>query len=163
MAFESENVPKNKKYMISTRGNSAYKWQTDPSIIGALEVPSEPRLNLHDEYTAWGVEGKQDVFEEALHVWMERNLRDDFIRACENVPIETCCCGLLSDDDSTMKVLVPAVNNGWIKATNIKLAQSGHTFAIDTFIWTWHNATGKSETNILLVRFFQLPTSVSAN
>ncbi|KAG7337233.1 hypothetical protein IV203_036301 [Nitzschia inconspicua] len=29
---------------------------------------------------------------------------------------------------------------------------------IDVFLWSWQNASGKSETNIMLIRFFQLST-----
>ena len=28
-------------------------------------------------------------------------------------------------------------------------------FKIDCYVWNWHNATGKAETNILLIRFHE--------
>lgn len=31
-------------------------------------------------------------------------------------------------------------------------------FKIDLFLWSWQNASGKAETNILLIRFFILST-----
>jgi len=98
---------------------------------------------------------RQEEFDKALQVWEEWNLRNQFIKAVEQIPKETCCCGLLNDDDSTIKALAPALNKGWIKHINKKLHAKQKGFKLDAFVWQWHNATGKSETNILLIRFFK--------
>jgi hypothetical protein len=155
MSMESEKVPKGKQYMISTRENSEYKWQNERGIIGALEVPSQPGLNLQEEYIQRTIEGKKEAFAAALRVWEDWKLRDEFIRACENVPKETCCCGLVPDDDSTMKSMIPALNKGWMKAVNERLSKDGKDFHLDSFVWNWHNAVGKSETNVLMIRFYE--------
>ena len=157
--LEQEEVPEGKKYMISTRENSEYKWQNDPHVIGALEVPSQPDLKVHDHYSSRCVNGKEEAFDDAMEVWEDWKLKEEFVKACDNVPVATCCCGLIQNDDKTIKNLVPSLNNGWIKATNQKLAGENMGFKLDVFIWTWHNAVGKAETNILLIRFFKTKTT----
>ena len=158
MDFEQEEVPPGKKYMISTRNNSEYKWHAR-DVVGALEVSSEPELKLRLPLTERVV--KKELFERYLKVWKDWKLRDEFIQACENAPKETCCCGLVSDNDATIKKLVEALNDGWIKATNEKLVRHHKNFKLDAYNWNWHNATGKAETNILLIRFFEIPTEQS--
>jgi len=154
LKLEEENVPQYKRYMISTRGNSEYKWQAAPHVIGALEVPSDPYFNLSGDFTVRHVSGKEDAFDKALDDWRGMSLKSDFQKAAENGPKETCCCGALPDDDETIKCLVPALNKGWVKRTNTRLLDEQKHFTLDVFLWQWHNATGKSETNILLIRFF---------
>ena len=153
---ESEDVPAGKKYMISTRENSDYKWQ-DKGVVGALEIPSEPDLELRGEYTPRHVQGKEELFDQALEFWNERKWREGFIEACENVPKATFCCGLLPDDDQTIKDMQSKLKKGWIKAMNQILRAERKDFTMDVYVWQWHNATGKSLTLILLIRFLESP------
>ncbi|KAL7571055.1 hypothetical protein ACA910_003771 [Epithemia clementina (nom. ined.)] len=153
---ETEDVPSAKKYMISTRDNSDYKWQ-DRGVIGALEVPSEPDLELRGEYIPRHVRGHEELFDQALELWNQRKWRDGFIEACENVPKATFCCGLLPDDDQTIRDIQQKLTKGWIKALNQILRSERKDFLMDVFIWQWHNATGKSLTLILLIRFLESP------
>jgi hypothetical protein len=60
------------------------------------------------------------------------------------------------DSSSTIKQYVTLLNDGWVRYANKKLVSRG--FKIDAFHWNWQNSTGKSETNILLIRFFELST-----
>ena len=154
MKFEQEKVPKDKKFMISTRDNSGYKWHAK-QVVGALEVPSEPDLQLRLAYTQRTVDGKEELFQSYVKTWDRWGLREEFIQACENLPPETCCCGFVTDNDETIKRIAGSLNQGWIKSTNESLAKRGKKFRLDTFLWTWHNAVGKAETNILLIRFFE--------
>ena len=153
---ESEDVPPGKKFMISTRENSDYKWQ-DKGVVGALEIPSEPDLQLRGEYIPRHVKGKEELFEQALEFWNERKWREGFISACENVPKATFCCGLLPDDDQTIKDIRKKLTKGWVKAMNQILRAERKDFVMDVHTWSWHNATGKSLTLILLVRFLESP------
>jgi hypothetical protein len=87
--LEQEAVPASKKYMISTRENSEYKWQTDPTIVGALEIPSDPYFRLDGEYKSRPVHGKQQEFDRALQVWESMDLRQEFQKAAEAGPKST--------------------------------------------------------------------------
>lgn len=156
LGFEEEKVPDSKRHMISTRLNSAYKWQTH-NTVGALEVPSEPTLDVHLEYAKRIVPEKEEKFNEYLKQWDKLHLQSQFIRACNARPVETCCCGMVTNNDETIKTLVPALNKGWVKTVNERLIQANKKFQIDVFLWSWHNATGKAESNILLIRFFERP------
>jgi hypothetical protein len=98
--------------------------------------------------------GREEVFQDALQAWEDFKLRDGFIEACDSLPIEMCCCGMLQDADGTIKECVPILNENWVKAANRKLLERG--MKIDMFLWNWQNASGKAETNILLIRFFEL-------
>ena len=153
MEFEQEEVPKDKKYMISTRLNSVYRWQDGPNVIGALEVHSEPDFQPREHLESQSVPGRQDDLDKTQKVWDEMKLRDEFVAACEGIPKSTCCCGLIPDDDSTMKEVARVLTRGWIKSVNKRLAKREENFQIDIFVWQWHNATGKAETKILLLRF----------
>lgn len=152
---EREDVPASKQNMISTRENSDYKWQQTRSVIGALEVPSEPDFNFEGDLNPRFVEGLESEFDEALDVWNKHKLRKEFIKACKNVPQASFCCGLLTDQDKWIRNIQKSLTKGWIKATNQRLRAELKTFYLDVFIWQWHNATGKSTTNILLIRFFE--------
>lgn len=101
------------------------------------------------------VPGKEDLLEKALEVWKELRLRDDFVAACERLPMEMCCCGLLSDQDGTKRRFVMLLNEGWCKRANKKLNKRKAGLKVDCFLWNWQNASGKSESNILLIRFIQ--------
>jgi hypothetical protein len=87
--LEQEAVPANKKYMISTRENSEYKWQTDPAIVGGLEVPSDPYFRLDGEYNSRPVPGKQHEFDRALQIWESMGLRQEFQKSAEAGPKST--------------------------------------------------------------------------
>jgi hypothetical protein len=166
-------------FHLCTRHNSDYKWRTSPAIMGCLEVPSEPTLSLQAPYvvrrpavvvaatadaavqhnataTATATAAAAD-FEQALHVWHALQLRHEFVAACAGTAqVHTCCFGLVSNDDATIRQLVPDLNRGWVRATNRRLHRLGHAFGIDCFVWNWQNALGKSETNILLIRFYKV-------
>jgi hypothetical protein len=73
------------------------------------------------------------------------------VSACEAIPDETCCCGLLKDDDETKKTLVKQLNGDWAKETNEKLAP--YDTKVDVFLWHWSNISGKSESRVILIRF----------
>lgn len=152
---EREEVPANKQNMISTRDNSEYKWQQARGVIGALEVPSVPVLEFDAEYTPRYVPRKEVLFDAALEVWHEEKLKAEFIKACKNVPPASFCCGLLPDQDQWMKNIIKSLNKGFIKATNQRFRAERKDVYLDIFNWNWHNATGKSTTNILLIRFFE--------
>jgi len=157
--FETENVPQEKKFHISTRLNSDYKWKTSSNIIGCLEVPSEPELLLEAEYIKRPVRLSQDAYDYCIEVWDEWNLKAEFLKACESVPKVTCCCGLIPNDDETIKDIVSHLNKGWIRSINQRLLRENKGFKLDLYIWNWHNATGKAETNILLIRFYEYDIS----
>jgi len=161
--FATEAVPEEKKFHISTRFNSDYKWQTSPEIIGCLEVPSEPALLLDAKYIPRPVLSvSRDAFDYCLEIWEEWNLKDSFLQACEDAPKVTCCCGLLANDDATIQAMVPYLNKTWIREINQRLLRDNKGFKLDCYIWNWHNATGKAETNILLIRFYEYELGAAA-
>lgn len=152
---EREEVPAAKRWHPSTRDNSMYKWQADPFVVGALEVHSEPGLDAHREMKPLSVsEARDEAFAEARQAWKDEQLRKSFIDCCEQVPVETCCCGLITDDDRTIKNLVPYLNNVWVPEANTKLEK--HGFHVSVFLWHWSNIEGKSETTIILIRFHEI-------
>jgi hypothetical protein len=149
-------------FQLCTRQNSEHKWRTLPTIMGCLEVPSEPTLSLQARYVRRPVADHAANFGQALHVWHELQLRHEFVAACAGTAqVHTCCFGLLSNDDAVIRELVPDLNRGWVRATNRRLHRLGHAFTIDCFVWNWQNALGKSETNILLIRFHKTVPSAS--
>jgi hypothetical protein len=157
----SRPSPADKKYAISTRLNSDYKWRTSADCLGCLEVPSEPDLLLDAEYTERVVAGNEDAYEYCMEIWKAWNMRVEFIKACHNAPNVTGCCGLLRDDDATIRAIVPELNGGWVRHLNARLRRENMGFQIDCYIWNWHNAIGKAETNILLVRFFEYTPTIA--
>jgi hypothetical protein len=112
MEFEQEEVPKGKQYMISTRENSRYRWQDGPNVIGALEVHSEPDFNPTEHLKSKCAPEREEDFDKTQEVWDEMKLRDEFVEACEGIPKSTCCCGLIPDDDSTIKELARVLTRG---------------------------------------------------
>jgi hypothetical protein len=157
-----EDCNKEGFFHLSTRQNSDHKWRTSPAIIGCLEVPSEPTLSFQANYVRRPVTLHATDFGQALHVWHELKLRQEFMAACAGTAsVHTCCFGLVSNDDATIRQLVPDLNRGWVRATNRRLQRLGHAFFIDCFVWNWQNALGKSETNILLIRFHKVVPSAS--
>jgi hypothetical protein len=121
-----------------------------------LEVKSEPHLDIREELQPHLVKGREKVLHLAVKAWEDLKLRQDFIKAVKQLPTETCCCGFMSDDDATKRNYVELLNNDWCKRASKKLNQAGHAFKVDTFLWNWQNASGKSESNIIMIRFFEL-------
>jgi hypothetical protein len=152
--LDRDDVPNGKEFHTSTRQNSQYKWQTK-HVVGALEIECQPDLNLRGQMTPQNSNVlRSDKFEEAQAAFDELGLRDSFIEAAEGFPKETCCCGLIQDDQKTIKYLAPHLNKTWGKEANIKLKPKG--YKVDCFNWSWNNISGSSETHILLIRFHEL-------
>ena len=156
--MEQERVPKHKEYRFSTRENSDYKWHQDQRIVGALEVKSQPLLQLKEEFQKKYVKTKEDQFGAYLTVWETQKLRSLFLQACENVPPAMSCCGLVYDNDSTLIEITRTLNKHWVKQVNEALLKEGQGFKIDLFVWCWNNPMGKAQTSILLIRFHEIPT-----
>jgi hypothetical protein len=151
-------VPDKKKLHFSTRANSTDKW-CHAGVIGALEVDCEPTLDLEGTLTPLqGMDGDADSWKEAQKAWNTEALRESFLKACKNVPIETACCGLIQDDDERIRNLVPYLNQHWAPVANEKLEK--HGVSINAFLWHWTNVQGKAETIILLIRFVDMAVSV---
>jgi hypothetical protein len=135
---------------LSSSRSSAFKWQQDTSVIGALQVPSS---DLDFEYKGKYIElpilNKKNEFVDCLSCWNGRKLKRSFIEACDGIPPSTQCCGLINDSTKTIRDTVSLLNQGWVKAMNKKLRDDG--FKISCFAWTWFNASG--ETTVLLIRF----------
>jgi hypothetical protein len=125
-------------------------------VVGALEVKSDPIFKPRDDLIPRYKEDEESAFEEALQAWEDLKLRQAFVKACDDLPAEVCCCGLLQDEDASIKQYVNLLNEGWIRSANKKLGPRG--VKIDSFLWNWQNASGKAETNIMLIRFFKLST-----
>ena len=127
--------------------------------MGALEVPSDPYLNLHaSQYLERQIDNTtghddDDEFAQALHVWYTLNLQQDFVAAASSMSVETSCCGLVPNNDKTLLKLVPHLNRVWVPKVNEQLVAHNAPMTLDVYVWSWHNAMGKSETNILLIRF----------
>ena len=145
---------------FSNRDTVDFKWQrSSKNIVGALEVDSEPVFNPRRELKPRYRPGCEEKFHDALQAWEDLKLKQSFRKACagDELQTELCCCGFLEDPEATKKQYVKQLNDGWIKTTaNKKLASRG--FKVDAFLWTWQNASGKSETNIVLLRFYILST-----
>jgi hypothetical protein len=142
--------------IFATRATTDFKWQRPDLVVGALEVKSEPILKPRDDLLPRYKEGFDATFVYALQAWDDLKLRLSFIKACEDLPAEVCCCGFMQDNDASIRQYVSLLNEGWVKAVNKKLQSRG--LKIDIFLWTWQNASGKSETNLMLIRFFELST-----
>mmetsp|Transcript_30038 Transcript_30038/g.42592 ORF Transcript_30038/g.42592 Transcript_30038/m.42592 type:complete len:159 (-) Transcript_30038:200-676(-) len=152
--FEQENVPEGKVFRASTRDNSHNKWQTK-HVVGSMEVESEPVLNVRSDLRPLNPKVTREArWREAQNAWDELFLRKTFIEASESIPIELCCCGFLPDNTATIKKISLHLNQTWVKDANKKL--QGRGFKVDTFVWSWHNLSGQSQTHILLIRFHDL-------
>eukprot|EP00980_Cylindrotheca_fusiformis_P010624 scaffold2364_cov74-Cylindrotheca_fusiformis.AAC.1 len=141
---------------FANRDNSDYKWKRARNVLGVLEIASEPILKPRDEFQPRpATKGRGEmIFQQALDIWEQERLRSELIVVLESLPVETCCCGLFRDHESTKKDFVKLLNDKWAKTANKKLSR--HGFKIDFFLWNWQNASGKAETNIILIRFFIL-------
>jgi hypothetical protein len=160
-----KRMPESARRMrFSTRRNSNFKWQQDKSVVGALEVDSDPVLNVRGKLgekrlmlMAKQDDDDDDEFGVCLRMWEDLKLRRGFVEACEGIPPATQCCGLLNDQDQTIRELATLLNKGWAKSINKKIQYRG--FKISCFAWSWQNALGKARTTILLVRFHSLRTT----
>ncbi|KAG7355999.1 hypothetical protein IV203_000685 [Nitzschia inconspicua] len=153
----SQSFHVERESIFANRDNSDFKWQRSKHVVGALEVKSEPAFDPREDMMPRYKDGVQDTFEEALQAWEELKLQQSFIAACDVLPAEACCCGLVHDEDASIKEYIKLLNEKWVKTTANKMLQS-RGIKIDMFLWSWQNASGKSETNIMLIRFFQLST-----
>jgi hypothetical protein len=168
-------------FALANRDNSDFKWQRARNVVGVLEIVSEPVLKPRDPYIKRDFKGHEDMFKDALVAWEKEKLRAELITALEALPQETCCCGFFRDEEETKKELVKLLNDKWAKHANKKLIKQGYVmggnhrmidcislsclmisplfygrFKIDFFLWNWPNASGKAETNIILIRFYVL-------
>lgn len=143
-------------HLFATKDNSAFKWQRARGVVGALEVRSEPTLNVRADMQVHTIRGKEKIFQDALQAWEDLELRDSFIKSCENLPAEMCCCGLMRDQDGTKRRFVALLNDGWCRQVNKVLQKGNRGIKLDAFLWNWQNASGKAETNIILLRLFEL-------
>ena len=155
-----EKVPPNKAFRPSTRDNSNYKWQ-EHGVVGALEIPSEPMLDLQAPYRPINSKAaREEAFEEALQLWEEKEFRTSFLEGAATVPVEMACCGLLTDNAKTMEAIALQMNRTWVREANRQLKHNG--FRVDCFIFSWSNLSGGSNTNILLIRFHQVKPNNSS-
>ena len=143
-----------RKGVIQTRDTSDYLWQAGVDCCGALEVACQLEWNSKAPLKArYVVEYKTFFDTSCLKLWKEMKLEKEFRNACASVPPYTTCCGLVQDDDQTIQETAMALNKGWIKDVNQRLKAKKVPFKLDIFVWSWHNATGKAKTSILLIRF----------
>ena len=150
---------KRSSFVFSTRFNTSYRWKQnktgtkeDLSLVGALEVKSEPQLDCHAKLKEKPYTGKESSFKECLQIWKELKLHKTFIEACDIVPPTTSCCGLIQDHKKHMDVVAAVLDKGWAKLVN-KQYFKPRGYKISVYVWQWHNASGPGVTSILLLRF----------
>lgn len=145
--------PHDRVLRFSRRENSEFKWRHEETVVGALEVRGSPRLDIHAPMKKHHVSTGVDDFHACMKIFDETNVRASFIKAFESIPPATKCCGLIPDDDTTVKNVIPIMNKKWTKAINDKTEWKDTDYYIDLFIWKWSNPTGKAETVIPMIRF----------
>jgi hypothetical protein len=140
---------------MSTRENADFKWKHDPTVIGALEVPRS--LDVFDvhapTYTPKAVPTCSSDFERALEIWKQVQGQVSFVKACDGMAPVTSCCGLIYNPDETIKQWVPLLNQGWATTLNKNPLLQEAGLAVSTFVWSWTNVMGETETVVLLIRF----------
>jgi hypothetical protein len=140
---------------FSRRENAEYKWKHDKTVLGALEVRSEPVLDLHAKMKEHIILSDEDDFKNCLRIWDDHHLRKALIHAFEEITPRTRCCGMVTDYDATVQHNVLKLNKGWAKSVSDKyFVEEG--YKMDLFVWKWANPTGKSETVILMIRFHKI-------
>jgi hypothetical protein len=139
----------------STKNNSDFKWKNDRSVVGALEIVTDPHPDLRAAMVLHAVAGYEGELEKYYRIWKKLKLRGKFIKAYESIPPQTTCCGLITKVDETIKENTPLLNNGWVKTTNENILEE-EGFRISIFVWSWTNISGKSETVIPMIRFHRL-------
>jgi len=122
--------------------------------VGALEIETDPVVDLTAEMRRHDIPGYEAEFKKYFKVWKDLKLKNEFIQAYETLPPETICCGVITNQDKTIRNNVHALNEGWIKSVNARLAVKG--FKLSVFVWQWTNMTGKAETVIPMIRFHNL-------
>uniref|UniRef100_A0A7S1ULT0 Uncharacterized protein n=1 Tax=Grammatophora oceanica TaxID=210454 RepID=A0A7S1ULT0_9STRA len=159
--LKQETVPEDKHNHMSTRGNSDYKWQKT-GVVGAFEVVTEPDLNVKLPLTPLETKDlstTEERWNKAKELWKSLKLRESFVQACEGVPVETTCCGLITDDAETLNKLLPHLNEHWAPKVNEILKDDN--FKIDAYLWHWSNISGASEQRVLLIRFYDVSRASS--
>jgi hypothetical protein len=112
--------------IFANRDNSDFKWQRSKYVVGALVVQSEPVFNPREDMIPRYKDGCNDTFAQALQEWDDTKLRQAFIDACDDLPAESCCCGLIHDEDASIKGYVKLLNEKWVKnIANKKLQPRG--------------------------------------
>eukprot|EP00536_Pseudo-nitzschia_multiseries_P016661 jgi/Psemu1/313418/fgenesh1_kg.1188_\ len=160
MARNGKNMSKScreepaRDFRTSTKVNSDFKWKVDRSVVGALEVATDPVLDVQAELQVHEIIGYEEEFQSYVKVWKDLKLRNEFIKAFESLAPETVCCGLITDQDKTIRKNAKELNNGWVKSTNQKLIKEG--FKLSVFVWYWRNISGKAETVIPMIRFHSI-------
>ncbi|CAJ1961763.1 unnamed protein product [Cylindrotheca closterium] len=149
-----EKSQRERHHRFSTRLNSDFKWKLDKSVVGALEVKSLPYFDPTARMKESDVIGMEQEFAECSKFWKELHLRRSFIEAVQSIPPETTCCGLMREDNATVKKLVPLLNEGWVNGINEQIKDRG--YRISCFVWSWSNATGKTNSVVLMIRFHSL-------
>jgi hypothetical protein len=140
---------------FSRRENAGYKWKHERTVVGALEVASEPILDLRGTMKEHKASSEEGHFRNCLRIWEEKRLRESFIEAFEGIPPQTRCCGTVMDYDAMVKFNVPDLNEVWAKSLSDKyFVEKG--YRLDLFEWRWSNPTGKAETVVLMIRFHTL-------
>lgn len=139
----------------STKINSDFKWKKDRTVVGALEIVTDPNLDIRSTMALKTVAGCEGQLAKYHRVWKKLKLRSEFIKAFESIPPQTTCCGLITKEDDTIKQNAPLLNEGWVKTTNENILEK-EGFQISIFVWSWANISGKTETIIPMIRFHRL-------
>ena len=139
----------------STKVNSDFKWKKDRTVVGALEIVSDPNLDIRATMALKTVAGYERQLAKYHSVWKKLKLRSEFIKAFESIPQQRTCCGLVTKEDETIKQTAPLLNEGWVKTTNENILEK-EGFQISFYVWSWTNISGKTETIIPMIRFHRL-------
>lgn len=123
--LDDKEDPEQKFTAFANRDNSDFKWQRARNVVGVLEIYSEPVLKPREELKPRYMKGRETLMKEALVAWEKADLRKDLIDALDNLPVETCCCGLMHLHDSSKKEIVKLLKANWIKKANKKLQRYG--------------------------------------
>lgn len=124
-AVSDDEDPDQKFSAFANRDNSDFKWQRARNVVGVLEIYSEPVLKTREELKPRYFKGREKIFDEALAAWEREDLKKDLINALESLPVETCCCGFMYDEDNTKKELVKLLQKHWAKKASKQLKPHG--------------------------------------
>jgi hypothetical protein len=97
---------------------------------------------------------KYERFHAAHKEFRDFGLHKLFLEVATSFPARMSCFGMIQDDVKTIRALVPYLNETWVPRANIVLMSVG--FRVDCFHWSWSHISGRSESNILLIRFHDL-------
>lgn len=126
MVLRPEEEEKSVDFLnFSNRENCTYKWQRARNVVGALEVRSEPELKPEEHMEKRYYDGRENMFMEAIEQWEKEQLKKEFVTAVNSLPVATCCCGFVTDAETTKKELINMLNEGWAKRVNKKLSEKG--------------------------------------